>query len=143
MTVLLQNVCVNTSLSQVLAYNQLLAPTNVMIYWTLKSIPELAPLPRKKRRRVHQQCLRHHFWGAPATRRSVAAYFAMIMTVTVVVVGGDSILSALGIAHSFWTIPVLAFIGVDIGSFIFSRVAIPAIRPFYREFIETDEEFVG
>src|SRR4051812_9560024 len=101
-----------------------------MIYWSLKSVPELALLPRKQRRRVHEQCLRRHFWGASATGRSVAAYLSLILSATVVVVGGTSILRALGIAHSFWITSGLAIIGLIIGEFIFSRVAIPAMRPF-------------
>lgn len=107
-----------------------------MIYWTLKSVPELAPLPRKQRRRVHEQCLRRHFWGAPATRRSVAAYSSFILTVAVVVAGGESALRVLGVAYSFWTTLVLAFIGATLGSFIFSRIAIPVLRPLYQEFIK-------
>jgi hypothetical protein len=110
-----------------------------MIYWTLKSVPELAQLPRKQRRRVHGQCLRRHFWGAPATRRSIAAYLSFILIVTLFVAGGDGILTELGVAHSFWITFALAFIGATVGSFVFSRVAIPVIRPFYQEFIERDE----
>ena len=50
------------------------------IYWSLKSVPELASLTRKQRRRVHEKCLRRHFFharghgdlpgrGAPRLRR--------------------------------------------------------------------------
>jgi RsiW-degrading membrane proteinase PrsW (M82 family) len=110
-----------------------------MIFWSLKSVPELALLPRKQRRSVHARCLRRYFFAAPATPRSVAAYVAFILTVTIVVAAGESIRRAYGIEHSFWMTIILAFIGGIIGSFIFSRIAIPALRPFYQLFIERDE----
>ena len=112
------------------------------IYWSLKSVPELAALTRKQRRRVHEQCLRRHFWLARATRRSVAAYLALFFTFLIIVAGGDSILSACGIAGSIWVTSGLALIGALAGWFVFSRIAIPILRPFYREFIERDERHV-
>jgi hypothetical protein len=44
--------------------------------------------------------------------------------------------------HSLWVTFVLAFIGVLAGLFVFSRIAIPVLRPFYREFIGRDETHV-
>jgi len=110
-----------------------------MIYWTLKSVPELAALTRKQRRRVHEQCLRHHFWYASATRRSITAYLSLIFTIVIVCIGGESVLSALGMADHFWSIYISAGIGFLAGSFVFSRIAIPVLRPFYHEFIERNE----
>lgn len=109
------------------------------IYWSLKSVPELAPLTGKQRRRVHEHCIRRHFWFARATRRSVFAYLAFLFTVVVFMAGGDTILRALGVAHRFWITLVLAYIGFFAANFIFSRIAIPLLRPFYQEFIQRDE----
>ena len=110
-----------------------------MIYWTLKSVPELAPLPRKQRRRVHEQCLRRHFWFARATARSITAYAACILIAAGVVFLGVSIPPLFGVAYSFWFVLLSAWIGFEIGRFVFSRIAIPVLRPFYHEFIQTNE----
>jgi hypothetical protein len=110
------------------------------IYWTLKSVPELAPLTEKQRRRVHMQCLRRHFWFAPTTGRSIVAYLSLILITVIILVVGGSILRAFGGAYIFWLDAVLAGIGFMAGSFVFSRIAIPVLRPFYHEFIERDEK---
>ena len=110
------------------------------IYWTLKSVPELASLTRKQRCRVHEQCLRRHFWYAGPTWRSVVGYSAFIFTVAGFVLAGESILRLFGVGHSFWTTVVCAFIGAVVGSFVISQIAISMLRPFYQEFIETCEK---
>ncbi len=107
------------------------------IYWSLKSVPELARLTRKQRRRVHEQCLRRHFWGAPATRRSVLAYLIMVATVVSCGVLTISMASAFGWPNT-WAVGVAAFFGANVGSYIFSRIAIPVLRPFYQAFVESE-----
>ncbi len=114
-----------------------------MIYWTLKSVSELASLPRKQRRRVHEQCLRRHFWFARATTRSVTAYTASIVSVAAIVLLGITISEKLGLAHGTWFVFVLALIGFEVSRFVCSRIAIPVLRPFYHEFILTDEKHVA
>ena len=114
-----------------------------MIYWTLKSVPELARLPRKERRRVHEQCVRRHFLFARATARSLTAYVASILTVGIVVFLAASIRQLFGITYHFWFVLVSALVGIEIGRFIFSRIAIPALRPFYHDFIQRDEQRVA
>ena len=105
------------------------------IYWSLKNVPELAPLTRKKRRQVHEQCLRRYFFRARATSRSIAAYLAAMFTASFFGFVGATIPSWFGISHGFWFIPFGAIIGFEIGRFVLSRIAIPTLRPFYREFI--------
>ncbi len=108
------------------------------IYWSLKSVPELAPLTRKQRRRVHEQCLQRHFFRAPATTRSVLAFVAALVTVIVFVIFGAHIPSWFGVPRNVWYFPVSAMVGFGIGRFVLSRIAIPTLRPFYRNFIERD-----
>lgn len=108
------------------------------IYWSLKSVPELAPLTRKQRRRVHEQCLRRYFWGAPATRRSIVAYLILLFTVTSIAILGISLAKVFGWPDGTWLIGISALFGTIIGRYVFSRIAIPVLRPFYRKFIETE-----
>jgi len=107
------------------------------IYWSLKSVPELAPLTRKQRRRVHEQCLRRHFFRARATARSVSAYAAALLIAIIFAIVGASIPAGSGVARSVWFIG-LALVGFELGRFVLSRIAIPVLRPFYCEFIERD-----
>ena len=110
------------------------------IYWSLKSVPELAPLTRKQRRQVHEQCLQRHFFRAPATARSISAFLAALFTAVIFTFLGAGLSGWFGLPKSFWYIPVSAMIGFGFGRYILSRIAIPALRPFYREFIRTDCE---
>jgi hypothetical protein len=114
-----------------------------MIYWTFKSVPELARLPRKERRRVHEQCLRRHFWLARATARSLTAYVASIFTTVIVVFLATSIPQIFGITYHLWFVLASAFVGFEIAGFVFSRIAIPVLRPFYYEFTQRDETHVA
>jgi NhaP-type Na+/H+ or K+/H+ antiporter len=109
------------------------------IYWSLKSVPELAPLTRKQRRRVHERCLRRHFFAVRATARSISAYVAAIVIASVFIFLGASIPIPSGVARSICFI-ISALVGFELGRFILSRIAIPVLRPFYREFIERDCE---
>ena len=105
------------------------------IYWTLKDVPELAALPPKERRRVHELCLRQHFLYARPTRRSVLAYAAcLICAILVGVLGGD-LLRLLSGRESLWFTVGAMNIGMMMGWGLFSRIAIPSLRPFYGGFI--------
>jgi hypothetical protein len=106
------------------------------IYWSLKSAPELAALTRKERRRVHEECLRRLFWHAPAGCRSITAYLAQMFILAGTMFVGISIFGAFGIKSNFWIFLALAFIGGPVGSFVFSQLAIPVLRPFYPELID-------
>ena len=110
------------------------------IYLSLKSVPELAPLTRKQRSRIHEQCLQRHFFRAPATARSISAFLAALFTAAIFPILGDSVSRWFGVSDSFWFILVSAMLGFGFGRLVLSRIAIPALRPFYREFIETDRE---
>jgi hypothetical protein len=108
------------------------------IYLSLKHVPELAPLTRKQRRQVHEQCLQRYFFRARATSRSISAFLAAIFIASIFAFVGTSIPSWFGISHSVWFFPISAVVGVVIGRFVLSRIAIPTLRPFYRKFIERD-----
>ena len=110
-----------------------------MIYWTLESVPELSSLTPKQRWRVHSECLRRHFYDAPATWRSISAYLAAVVLPVFIIWGGESVLRSFGLYHGDWVRLVLAAIGAVVGMFLFSRIAIPALRPYYREFIQNDQ----
>jgi hypothetical protein len=108
------------------------------IYWSLKGVPELASLTRKQRRRVHEQCLQRHFFRAPATTRSISAFLAALFTAIIFMILGTHVPSWFGVSNSVWYFPVSAMVGFGFGRFVLSRIAIPTLRPFYREFIERD-----
>jgi hypothetical protein len=106
------------------------------VYWSLKSVPELAALTRKERRRVHEECLRRYFLHGPASCRSITAFLAHIFICACCLVVSISIFGGFGMKPNFWVFLASAFICAPVGMFVFSRVAIPYLRPFYREFIE-------
>jgi hypothetical protein len=101
------------------------------IYWTLKDVPELASLPPKERRRVHELCLRQHFLYARPTRRSMLAYAACLTCAILVGVLGGDLLRLLSGKESLWLTVGPTTIGMMLGWGIFSRIAIPSLRPFY------------
>ena len=107
------------------------------IYWSLKSVPELAPLTRKQRRRVHEQCLRRRFWGAPLTRRSITAYLVLLVFLLGSLFTGVYLSGVFGHQDSVWFMLPSAFVGATVGRYIFSRIAIPVLRPFYHDFIQS------
>jgi hypothetical protein len=110
------------------------------IYLSLKSVPELAPLTRQQRRQVHEQCLQRYFFRAPATARSISAFLAALFTAIVFLIFGVCIPGLFGVPHSHWFFPIFGMIGFIFGRFVLSRIAIPVLRPFYREFIKRDHE---
>ena len=108
------------------------------IYWSLRDVPELAPLTRKQRRRVHERCLRRYFWGAPITRRSITAYLVLLVFLLGSLLAGVSLSRVFGYPDSVWFIGTSALFGAVFGKYIFSRIAIPVLRPFYRDFIQRE-----
>ena len=104
------------------------------IYWSLKSVPELAPLTHKQRHRVHAQCLRRHFFRANATTRSVLAFVAALSIAVIFCFLGSIAPTFAVIPRSVWFIGSV-WVGFEAGHFVLSRIAIPVLRPFYHEFI--------
>src|SRR6266852_1909082 len=107
------------------------------IYWRLKDVPELAPLAPKERRRVHELCLRRHFLYTRPKRRSIAAYIACLscgISVGVLGIFGSSLLARVGVSDCGWCSFVALIFGMMLGWFLFTRIAIPSLRPFYTEF---------
>ena len=105
------------------------------IYWTLKDVPELASLPPKERRRVHELCLRQYFLYARPTRRSMSAYAGCLLCVILVGVLGVDLLRFLSGKESLWFSVAAMTIGMMLGWGLFSRIAIPSLRPFYGRFV--------
>jgi hypothetical protein len=117
-------------------------------YWRLKDVPELHGLTARERRRVHQECLRRHFNSARVTRRSLAAFFVLGLTLFISMFAGMRIPDLIHATAppsylTNWDFLVLTVsaavmttIGFSIGRFLFSAIAIPALRPFYGELIE-------
>ena len=109
----------------------------MQIYWRLKDVPELARLAPKERRRVHELCLRRYFLDTRPTRRSIAAYGAFLCCgISTGILGGALVARVAG-SDSLWRIEAMT-IGMMLGWFLFTRIAIPSLRPFYSEFIESE-----
>lgn len=109
------------------------------IYWSLGSVPELAALPSKQRSEVHEKCFRRYFLYAPATARSVASQFARILMMTSVFLIGNTALATFALpSGNFLCILALVSVGLPIGEFVSRQIAIPALRPFYHEFMEVN-----
>jgi len=108
------------------------------IYWSLRNVPELASLTRKQRGQVHEQCLQRYFFRAPANIRSVLAFLSAIFITSGFASLASRLPSWFGMPHKFWAIPLGAIVGMTIGRYVLSRIAIPTLRPFYHEFIKGD-----
>ena len=91
----------------------------MQIYWTLKSIPELSGLPLGERMRVwraaHWNIYRHwQFW---------ASLVGMVLCMGI----GRHIYDRIG-----------GYIGVVVGSFIFSQVSAHLARPYIRAYLSDE-----
>ncbi len=51
---------------------------------------------------------------------------------------GSSLLARVGVSDSGWCSIVALIFGMMLGWFLFTRIAIPSLRPFYTEFIESE-----
>ena len=89
------------------------------IYWTFKSIPELADLPARERRRV---------WRA-------AYYKVLNQWQTYTILLACSVCSALGVfaGHFLGHPTVGAGIGGGMTGLLFSQIIVPRVRPHIRE----------
>ena|SRR5207244_2422847 len=111
---------------------------SIHIYWRLKDVPELASLGPKERRRVHELCLRRHFLYTRPTRRSLAAFAAMLCCpISVGILGSDLLARVPSSAPFPYDIAAMT-IGAMFGWFVFTRIAIPYLRPFYSNFVESE-----
>ena len=108
------------------------------IYWRLEDVAELAPLAPKERRRVHDLCLRRHFLYTRPTRRSVLAYIAFLSASISVAILGSGLLARVVAPYSGWCSLEARLIGMMLGWFLFTRIAIPSLRSHYTEFIESE-----
>jgi hypothetical protein len=109
---------------------------NSKFFWSLADVPELAELSAKQRRMVHLTCVRRHLLFAPLTSRSAFAYGVFIFCVAVFAALGafvQKLVDAVG--NSLWFVVGGAVLGAWIGAYLFSRMAIAAVRGFYHEVI--------
>lgn len=111
---------------------------SIGVYWSLKDIPELAALSARQKRRVHAQCVRSHFLFAPLTRRGAFAYGALTLSVAVFTALGSYVPKLINVQSSIWPIICGTALGAWLGTFLFSHIAIPSVRSFYRETIKKD-----
>jgi hypothetical protein len=96
----------------------------MQIYWTLKSIPELAQLPRAERRRVW----RHVYWKTFDHWQAWAGLFAC---------GACAAMGTLfgGLLGSGF---IGAAMGGGVGGFIFSQAAIAVARRYYADLLRAN-----
>ena len=82
----------------------------MQIYWTLKSSPELSELPSEKMRRVGRAA----FWKTTRHWQFWASFLVLGLCVHI---------------GQYFYAPIGGYIGVVVGSFIFSQVSIHVARP--------------
>ncbi len=107
-------------------------------YWSLRNVPELAPLAKPERERVHDACLRRYVLKAPVTRRSLIAYAVSVCSPVALVAVMLLFENAVGGSAPLWLIVTVMSIGGNFGHFMFSRVAVPHLRQFYPEYIRSE-----
>ena len=108
------------------------------IYWSLRNVPELAPLAPAERKRVHEACLRRYFWRAPVTRRSLIAYLVLVFSPVAVVSLTFSVAQAFGFSVPLWLSVAAIAVGGVCGRFVFSRIAVAHLRPFYSDYLQNE-----
>jgi len=113
------------------------------IYWSLRDVPELARLPSAERRRVHEACLRRHFWHSPVNRTSLTAYLMLIICPVALVGITSWLVEAFGGTISTWLMIPTIVAGGSLGHFVFSRIATCHLRHFYLNYIENDPKSAG
>jgi hypothetical protein len=113
------------------------------IYWSLRNVPELAPLEAADRKRVHEACLRRYFWHAPATRRSLTAYLMLILCPAALVGIISWLVQAFGGSISTWLSVLILVGGGSLGHFVFSRIATAHLRQFYSDYIQNELRSTG
>jgi len=107
-------------------------------YWSLKNVPELADLSPKRRKRAHEACMRKYFLDAPLTRRSAGAFALLLVCSISSFIFGESIPRIFGVHKSLLILYGVTYCGFGVGWFLMTRLAIPAIRPFYHKFINRE-----
>jgi len=109
------------------------------IYWSLSDVPELASLPRDKRRRVHEACLRKYIFNTRATGRTIIAYLMLVIAGPAVAILSLDILAPLfGAPIPNWVTILTLVVGASLGWFLFSRLLIPHLRRFYLDYIQNE-----
>lgn len=104
------------------------------IYWSLRDVPELAPLSWVNRHRVHRACFRTYFWRAPITRKTWPAYVMLFLCpLSLVVV-------ALGVFPDPAMIMLALTVGAPLGYYVCSRMAVVHLRHYYSVYIQPGVE---
>jgi hypothetical protein len=92
----------------------------MQIYWSLKSIPELARLPSEERGRVWRAAI----WKTTRRWQLWASLVGVVLCVEI----GRRIYDPIG-----------ALIGAGVGSFIFAQVATHLARPYIRAVLSVEQ----
>lgn len=108
------------------------------IYWSLRNVPELAPLSPADRRRVHEACLQRYFWRAPATWRSLIAYLMLILCPAAFLLLTTWLVQKFGGSTPLWLLVLTVTVGAMFGHFVFSRIAVSQLRQFYPDYIQKE-----
>ncbi len=99
----------------------------MQLYWSLKSIPELAPLPKKDRRRIWKECylMATNYW-----RRWVYSLVYTIVIMTVIVIAHE---------RSAGFITVIAIVAILCGTigFVEYQLDIHRMRPRIRDYLSS------
>ena len=98
------------------------------VYWSLKSIPELADLPAGERRRLWRAC-----WGKVACHWQVLAVFLALVPATAV--AGLYLVGYLALAVGLgWPLAFLVALGAlcPAAGLIGEQVCVPIARPYLR-----------
>jgi hypothetical protein len=107
------------------------------IYWSLRDVPELAPLSPAERIRIHEACLNRHFFKAQVTRTSLTAFIVMLILCPVALVALMTwMIQIFGGTTPLWLIFLTMVVGATLGRFVFSRIAVAHLRQFYSEYIQ-------
>src|SRR3954465_15169137 len=108
----------------------------MQVYWSLKQIPELAGLSRRDRWRVFNGCGRkHHAFNARITHQNVIAY-VLVFLVPFSGVVVSSLLHFENYSDLLCTFPLAT--GTMVGWFIYSRLQMNRLRPYYSEFVRKE-----
>jgi hypothetical protein len=104
------------------------------IYWTAKSVPELADLSPSDRGRVHRAC----YGQALKSRRCKVALLISGLCAGLGGIVGNSLHWLFGFPPSIWHMAVGGVIGGGIGGFVYGQVVTDYLRPFYADYIKTE-----
>ena len=105
------------------------------IYWSLKSVPELANLPPVSVRKVHRVCFRRYALFRPAWFFAIGGYLACVCAA-----GAPVFLLRWGfrVPLDFLEYITVLALGVFAGTILRINIIISFLRPFYKQYVESE-----